>query len=54
MKEIVKIRLYALCGLIVGALTVPLCDGDATGFLFCLIFFGAALFAKEEWLNDKS
>lgn len=47
-----KLKIMSLIALAIGALLIPVCDGDATGFFFCVIFFAPLLFVKNDWLNQ--
>ena len=46
-KELIKNKIYAVILMCGGALAIPWCDGDATFFLFTLMF-GILLFVSRE------
>ena len=44
----VKARLLGVCMIVLGALTIPVCENDATAFVMCLILGTAAIIGGND------
>lgn len=52
-RNLIKNKIYTIIFILVGALTIPWCDNDATFFVFSLVIGIPLFFSKENWIYEE-